>query len=565
MNHNLVKILCAVCIMLFALPYLALAENGVDPYEDFYFIEPGPIERTILYADGSVVEGPTDIVTRPMIGSDLSNITPDEFKRMMIEGRKAAENNPNKIIVGGHTQGRGPTIIFNVISPPAGAEEALDSVSAYLARTFDDDITVTITVQFIPMGPGIIGGTSSYYGPVVTWANTRNGLQNGMDSDDTIQVWLPSGSTIPVRYIYGSGAITDETVCYFTKANYKATIGSVSGSDAFMQYNTDFTFDWDPSNGISGGTICFQSVAVHETGHALGFTSAADFRPNDIEALDIYRFQNTDDGGDYNPDTYSEFQTTARMVDKDAAGGSNDDVISDIISAEHRMSDGTPYQCSHFKQGAVYAIMQPAFSYGQTYYPNFLRTPDIDMFDAIGWDYPASQFTLSVYVNGSGYVTKDPNQTYYTYGQQVELTAHALPEWAFDEWTGDLTGSANPDTIVMDDDKTVTAHFMYVSVEENQTDNIQMPFVDIFPNPSSGAVKITYSMEQGNNVGGIIIYDVSGQVVRDLAINQFTNQPIHQIVWDGRNNAGKDLPSGVYLLKFKAGDYNETIKLLLLR
>ena len=551
--------------MLFALPHLAIAENGVDPYEDFYFIEPGPIERTTLYADGSVVEGPTDIVTRPMIGSDLSNITPDEFKRMMIEGRKAAENNPNKIIVGGHTQGRGPTIIFNVVSPPAGSEEALDSVAAYLGRTFDDDITVTITVQFVPMGPGIIGGTSSYYGPVVTWANTRNGLQNGMDGDDTIQVWLPSGSTIPVRYTYGSGAITDETVCYFTKANYKATIGSVSGSDAFMQYNTDFTFDWDPSNGISGGTMCFQSVAVHETGHALGFTSAADFRPNDIEALDIYRFQNTDDGGDYNPDDYSEFQTTARMVDKDAAGGSNDDVISDIISAEYRMSDGTPYQCSHFKQGAVYAIMQPAFSYGQTYYPNFLQTPDINMFDAIGWDYPASQYSLSIYVDGSGYVTKDPNQTYYTYGQQVELTAHALPEWTFDEWTGDLTGSANPDTIVMDDDKTVTAHFTYVAVEENQTDNIQTPFVDIFPNPSNGSVKITYSMDQGNNVGRIIIYDVSGQVIRDLPINQFTNQPIHQIVWDGRNNAGKDLPSGVYLLKFEAGDYNETLKLLLLR
>ena len=68
-------------------------------------------------------------------------------------------------------------------------------------------------------------------------------------------------------------------------------------------------------------------------------------------------------------------------------------------------------------------------------------------------------YTLTVYVTGSGSVTKDPDQATYTYGQSVELTANADPGWSFDHWEGDLAGSNNPDTIVIDGNMTVTAVF----------------------------------------------------------------------------------------------------------
>jgi hypothetical protein len=565
MNRNAVSIVSVVCLMLFILPQLLTAEQG-HSLKNYYFIEPGPVQQSTLYADGSVIELHTETVTWPMINSDMTQMTPDEFKNMMIESRQAFDTNPHIITVGGKNAGRGLNVIYNVTSPPPGALEAFDSISAYLGRTFSDNVTVTINVQFTSLPPGVLGGTSSYYAGAVSWTNTRTGLQDDMDSDDTIHVWLPSGGTIPVRYDYSSGTITDENYCYFTKASYKAAIGEVSGADAFMQFNTNFSWDYDPSNGISGGTFCFQSVAIHETGHCLGFTSAADFRPNDIEALDIFRFQNTDGGGDYNPDNYPEFQTTARMVDKDDTGGSSDDVISDIITAEYRMSDGTPYQCSHFKQGTVYAIMQPAFSSGQTFYPNFMKTPDLDMFDAIGWDYPpeVAEYTLSVYVEGSGYVTKDPNQLYYSDGQEVELTAHALPGWHFDQWTDDLTGSANPDTIVMDDDKIVTAHFLEgSSVYENDGANIHVSFLDVSPNPFSDKVTISYDVGHSIGVIELAIYDVHGQLVKQFS--NVSNRPVNQIIWDGTNEHGNSVADGVYFLKLSTGVYRETRKLLLLK
>ena len=72
----------------------------------------------------------------------------------------------------------------------------------------------------------------------------------------------------------------------------------------------------------------------------------------------------------------------------------------------------------------------------------------------------ADQYSLTVNVTGQGTVALDPNDGTYTYGQNVTLTANAEPGWTFDHWEGDLTGSTNPDSILMDGSKTVTAVFV---------------------------------------------------------------------------------------------------------
>ncbi len=66
--------------------------------------------------------------------------------------------------------------------------------------------------------------------------------------------------------------------------------------------------------------------------------------------------------------------------------------------------------------------------------------------------------TLTVNTSGSGSVSRDDNGP-YEYGDVVELTANAAADWHFDNWSGDLTGSTNPDTITLNGNKTVTAIF----------------------------------------------------------------------------------------------------------
>jgi uncharacterized repeat protein (TIGR02543 family) len=68
-------------------------------------------------------------------------------------------------------------------------------------------------------------------------------------------------------------------------------------------------------------------------------------------------------------------------------------------------------------------------------------------------------YTLSISINGQGSVNKNPDQTTYTYGQSVQLTAYPNLGWSFSQWSGDLTGSTNPASISMTGNKAVTATF----------------------------------------------------------------------------------------------------------
>lgn len=66
---------------------------------------------------------------------------------------------------------------------------------------------------------------------------------------------------------------------------------------------------------------------------------------------------------------------------------------------------------------------------------------------------------LTVNVIGSGLVTTNPDLATYPCGTVTALTAMPNPGWSFSHWSGDLSGSANPETITMSSDKAVTAHY----------------------------------------------------------------------------------------------------------
>jgi hypothetical protein len=357
------------------------------------WVEPGPRGETVNYADGTTTEQDSEIVWRYMCGSDLDNATIEELQRVAAASNAMFNDPANAHLItrvsDNPLRGAGLNISFNADgSVPAQALAALEVAAQYIESLFSDPITVSINVNFANLGGGTIGATGSSYPTAPGWGTARTGMINDKDSDDVIQDWLPTGSTIPVRYVGTSATVTNENRVFFTRANYKATIGTSVGSDASMTFNSTANWDYDPGNGLSG--LDFIGVIVHEVGHAMGFTSAVDFRADDIEALDIFRFARLDGTGtDWNPDTYEEFQTTARAVDNNVP---NDDANSDLIIAEYRMSDGNPWQASHFREESPSVfIMDPCVcSSNETFHPDFFTPTDIAMFDAIGWDFSAS-------------------------------------------------------------------------------------------------------------------------------------------------------------------------------
>jgi uncharacterized repeat protein (TIGR02543 family) len=75
-------------------------------------------------------------------------------------------------------------------------------------------------------------------------------------------------------------------------------------------------------------------------------------------------------------------------------------------------------------------------------------------------DYLTPQTLTITATNGS--VTKNPDLALYPYGSTVELTAVPDSGYAFVGWSGDLTGMTNPENILMDGDKSVTANFALI-------------------------------------------------------------------------------------------------------
>ena len=96
--------------------------------------------------------------------------------------------------------------------------------------------------------------------------------------------------------------------------------------------------------------------------------------------------------------------------------------------------------------------------------------------------------TLTVNVTGEGSVAKSPDKPSYNGGEVVTLTATPKPGHRFLEWTGDLTGSQNPGTIMISGDRTVTARFAPADDVSPFTDNFQRCELDTelwtFENPA---------------------------------------------------------------------------------
>jgi hypothetical protein len=67
---------------------------------------------------------------------------------------------------------------------------------------------------------------------------------------------------------------------------------------------------------------------------------------------------------------------------------------------------------------------------------------------------------LTTAVEGEGQVTRSPDAAAYAAGETVTLTAVPAAGWSFAAWSGGMDGSANPASLVMDGDRSVTATFV---------------------------------------------------------------------------------------------------------
>jgi len=89
-----------------------------------------------------------------------------------------------------------------------------------------------------------------------------------------------------------------------------------------------------------------------------------------------------------------------------------------------------------------------------------------------------------------------------------------------------------------------------------------------YPNPFNPTTNIKFSLKADSRVA-LNIYNIRGQKVRTL-INDNMKAGYHSVVWNGKDDAGKSVTSGVYFNQFgtaedDGGDYTSVKKMILLK
>jgi len=171
-----------------------------------------------------------------------------------------------------------------------------------------------------------------------------------------------------------------------------------------------------------------------------------------------------------------------------------------------------------------------------------------DLFGDIVLDYPLSWVVLSEIDGELGY------------GEAaiIDVTVN----------TEDMELGIHQCEIVITDNRQETRIPVTVNVTEaNATDEAEISELVVlmgnYPNPFNPETEIRFLMQEAGDVD-ITIYNVRGQVVKTLSSMGLTAGE-HSINWQGKDQSGRPVSSGVYFYKFSTSDYTTTKKMVLMK
>ena len=93
---------------------------------------------------------------------------------------------------------------------------------------------------------------------------------------------------------------------------------------------------------------------------------------------------------------------------------------------------------------------------------------------------------------------------------------------------------------------------------------VKTGLIKLYPNPFNPYTNIKFSLEKDGPVT-IAIYDIAGRQVRLLMTDKKWTAGTHIVSWDGNNNRGRQMASGVYLCRFLSAGQASAMKMIMLR
>lgn len=85
-----------------------------------------------------------------------------------------------------------------------------------------------------------------------------------------------------------------------------------------------------------------------------------------------------------------------------------------------------------------------------------------------------------------------------------------------------------------------------------------------YPNPFNPSTKISFELPL-NKIISLIIFDVTGKEIRSLEKGKYFTKGNYTVEWNGKNNSGKTVPSGIYFCQLQIGNLVKSIKMNLVK
>ena len=266
-----------------------------------------------------------------------------------------------------------------------------------------------------------------------------------------------------IRWIYpGTG----------TRGQYHVKVTNNSIKDLSVYFKADINTDLSPVLDIPAGLTITSWCRVVEAG--LHQVKIEWVDPNDNSAHNLlsdplnvpvegdteYSFTIPEEPSENHPPTLSP------IGDKEVTVGQN---LTFTVSATDTDNDTLTYSASNLPAEASFDDSTQAFSWTPSaagMYTGIIfsvtdrnSAPVSETITITVNPAQPDKYTLTVNIDGQGSVARNPDLPSYDAGTSVQLTATPSSSWFFSEWSGDLTGSENPGTIIISGNRTVTATF----------------------------------------------------------------------------------------------------------